>query len=56
MNRGLRWIVRKLQALLPMLAQPDMHHALTQMRVSHEKNIGLVDVLLRAGQFIDKKT
>ncbi|MBZ5792697.1 DUF6306 domain-containing protein [Burkholderia contaminans] len=47
LNRGQRWVVRKLQALLPTLAQPDMHHALTQMLVSHEKNIGSVDVQLR---------
>ncbi|KVW82466.1 2-nitropropane dioxygenase [Burkholderia cepacia] len=47
LNRGQRWVVRKLQALLPTLAQPDMHHALTQMLVSHEKNIGAVDAQLR---------
>lgn len=47
LNRGQRWVVRKLQALLPTLAQPDMHHALTQMLVAHEKNIGAVDVRLR---------
>jgi hypothetical protein len=47
LNRGQRWVVRKLQALLPTLVQPDMHHALTQMLVSHEKNIGSVDALLR---------
>ncbi|RQT10105.1 2-nitropropane dioxygenase [Burkholderia contaminans] len=47
LNRGQRWVVRKLQALLPTLAQPDMHHALTQMLVAHEKNIGSVDALLR---------
>ncbi|KKL30860.1 2-nitropropane dioxygenase [Burkholderia contaminans FFH2055] len=47
LNRGQRWVVRKLQALLPTLAQPDMHHALTQMLVAHEKNIGSVDVQLR---------
>ncbi|KWH00247.1 2-nitropropane dioxygenase [Burkholderia cepacia] len=47
LNRGQRWVVRKLQALLPTLVQPDMHHALTQMLVSHEKNIGAVDVQLR---------
>lgn len=47
LNRGQRWVVRKLQALLPTLMQPDMHHALTQMLVAHEKNIGSVDALLR---------
>ena len=47
LNRGQRWVVRKLQALLPTLAQPDMHHALTQMLVAHEKKIGSVDVQLR---------
>jgi hypothetical protein len=47
LNRGQRWVVRKLQALLPTLVQPDMHHALTQMLVAHEKNIGAVDVQLR---------
>nr|WP_071333764.1 DUF6306 domain-containing protein [Burkholderia contaminans] len=47
LNRGQRWVVRKLQALLPTLMQPNMHHALTQMLVAHEKNIGSVDALLR---------
>jgi hypothetical protein len=47
LNRGQRWVVRKLQALLPTLVQPDMHHVLTQMLVSHEKNIGSVDAQLR---------
>src|SRR5262249_18225396 len=35
LNRGQRWVVRKLQALLPTLATPDMHDALTQMLVAH---------------------
>ncbi|EGD02613.1 hypothetical protein B1M_20593, partial [Burkholderia sp. TJI49] len=47
LNRGQRWVVRKLQALLPTLDDPDLHRALTQMLVSHEKNVGAVDVLLR---------
>ncbi|XNL44406.1 DUF6306 domain-containing protein [Burkholderia lata] len=47
LNRGQRWVVRRLQALLPTLAAPDMHHALTQMLVAHEKNIGSVDAQLR---------
>ena len=49
LNRGQRWVVRKLQALLPTLADRDMHEALTQMLVAHEKNIGAVDVRLRDG-------
>ena len=49
LNRGQRWVVRKLQALLPTLADPDMHHALSLMLVAHEKNIGSVDVRLRGG-------
>ncbi|HKT64011.1 MAG TPA: DUF6306 domain-containing protein, partial [Burkholderia sp.] len=49
LNRGQRWVVRKLQTLLPTLADPDMHHALSLMLVAHEKNIGAVDVRLRAG-------
>ena len=49
LNRGQRWVVRKLQALLPTLADPDIHHALSLMLVAHEKNIGAVDVRLRAG-------
>ncbi|MBN3793095.1 nitronate monooxygenase [Burkholderia sp. Ac-20353] len=48
LNRGQRWVVRKLQALLPTLDQPEIHHALTLMLVSHEKNIGHVDARLRA--------
>ncbi|KFG95025.1 2-nitropropane dioxygenase [Burkholderia paludis] len=47
LNRGQRWVVRKLQAMLPTLDVPDLHHALTLMLVSHEKNIGSVDALLR---------
>ncbi|MCA8257592.1 DUF6306 domain-containing protein [Burkholderia sp. AU31624] len=47
LNCGQRRVVRKLQALLPTLAQPDMHHALTQMLVAHERNIGSIDALLR---------
>ncbi|AOJ90329.1 2-nitropropane dioxygenase [Burkholderia sp. MSMB0856] len=47
LNRGQRWVVRKLQALLPTLADPDIHHALSLMLVAHEKNIGAVDVRLR---------
>jgi len=49
LNRGQRWVVRKLQTLLPTLADRDMHHALSLMLVAHEKNIGAVDVRLRDG-------
>ncbi|KVT50653.1 2-nitropropane dioxygenase [Burkholderia ubonensis] len=49
LNRGQRWVVRKLQALLPTLDDPEIHHALTLMLVSHEKNIGHVDARLRDG-------
>ncbi|HIH2642144.1 TPA: DUF6306 domain-containing protein, partial [Burkholderia cenocepacia] len=49
LNRGQRWVVRKLQTLLPTLADPDIHHALSLMLVAHEKNIGAVDVRLRGG-------
>lgn len=49
LNRGQRWVVRKLQALLPTLANQDIHHALSLMLVAHEKNIGAVDVRLRGG-------
>ncbi|KVN73282.1 2-nitropropane dioxygenase [Burkholderia ubonensis] len=49
LNRGQRWVVRKLQALLPTLDNPEIHHALTLMLVSHEKNIGHVDARLREG-------
>ncbi|AXF24967.1 2-nitropropane dioxygenase [Burkholderia pyrrocinia] len=47
LNRGQRWVARKLQTLLPTLAAPDLHHALSLMLVAHEKNIGAVDVRLR---------
>ncbi|MGU7816181.1 nitronate monooxygenase [Burkholderia sp. AW49-1] len=47
LNRGQRWVVRKLQTLLPTLADPDIHHALSLMLVAHEKNIGAVDVRLK---------
>ncbi|QVN20450.1 2-nitropropane dioxygenase [Burkholderia pyrrocinia] len=49
LNRGQRWVVRKLQTLLPTLAEPDIHHALSLMLVAHEKNIGAVDARLRDG-------
>ncbi|KWC13254.1 2-nitropropane dioxygenase [Burkholderia ubonensis] len=49
LNRGQRWVVRKLQALLPTLDNPEIHRALTLMLVSHEKNIGHVDARLREG-------
>ncbi len=49
LNRGQRWVVRKLQALLPTLDNPEIHHALSLMLVSHEKNIGHVDARLREG-------
>ncbi|KVD47866.1 2-nitropropane dioxygenase [Burkholderia ubonensis] len=49
LNRGQRWVVRKLQALLPTLDNPEIHHALALMLVSHEKNIGHVDARLRKG-------
>ncbi|CAG9198678.1 putative Nitronate monooxygenase [Burkholderia vietnamiensis] len=47
LNRGQRWVVRRLQALLPTLANPDIHHALSLMLVAHEKNVGAVDMRLR---------
>ncbi|KVF77221.1 2-nitropropane dioxygenase [Burkholderia sp. FL-7-2-10-S1-D7] len=47
LNRGQRWVVRKLQTLLPTLADRDIHHALSLMLVAHEKNIGAVDMRLR---------
>lgn len=50
LNRGQRWVVRKLQTLLPTLADPDIHHALSLMLVAHEKNIGAVDARLRDGE------
>ncbi|KVO04431.1 2-nitropropane dioxygenase [Burkholderia ubonensis] len=49
LNRCQRWVVRKLQALLPTLDNPEIHYALTLMLVSHEKNIGHVDARLREG-------
>lgn len=50
LNRGQRRVARKLQALLPTFDAPDLHHALTRILVSHEKNIGAVDARLRAGR------
>ncbi len=47
LNRGQRWVVRKLQTLLPTLAERAIHHALSLMLVAHEKNIGAVDMRLR---------
>ncbi|MDR6500145.1 hypothetical protein J2785_003301 [Burkholderia ambifaria] len=43
LNRCQRWVVRKLQTLLPTLADPDIHQALSLMLVAHENNIGDVD-------------
>ncbi|KVV53729.1 2-nitropropane dioxygenase [Burkholderia cepacia] len=47
LNRGQRWVVRKLQELLPTFADPEIHHALSLMLVAHEKNIGALEVRLR---------
>lgn len=39
-SRGQRWVVRKMQTMLPTLADRDMHHALSLRLVAHEKNTG----------------
>src|SRR3546814_17998228 len=43
LNRGQRWVTRKLDALLPRVKDDALHHALLEMRDNHEANIGAVE-------------
>lgn len=45
LNRGQRWVVRELAALLPRVRDDKLHHALNAMRAGHEVNIGRVERL-----------
>ncbi|HEY6484575.1 MAG TPA: DUF6306 domain-containing protein [Steroidobacteraceae bacterium] len=42
LNRGQSWVVRKLEALLPAIAEPSIHADLTAMLDSHRANIELL--------------
>lgn len=45
LNRGQRWVVRQLTALLPRVRDEKLHHALNAMRAGHEVNIRRVEQL-----------
>jgi nitronate monooxygenase len=46
MNRGQRWVVRKLQALLPRVIDPQLQAGLGAMLAAHEANIARVTAAL----------
>ncbi|MDR2154044.1 MAG: nitronate monooxygenase [Burkholderiaceae bacterium] len=46
LNRGQGWVVRKLDALIPVVDDPEISQDLTQMLEAHRSNIGLVNTAL----------
>ena len=46
LNRGQRWVVRKLQALLPRVIDPQLQAGLGAMLTAHEANIARVAAAL----------
>lgn len=45
LNRGQRWVVRRLEALLPQLDEPELQADLTRMLEGHKSNIDKVSRL-----------
>ncbi len=46
LNRGQRWVVRKIAERLPAIADPRLHAFLTVMAKGHDANIGAVEEML----------
>ena len=49
LNRGQRWVIRKIEEQLPSLAEPRLKAFLTVMAAGHRVNIAAVDDALNAG-------
>ena len=49
LNRGQRWVIRKITEQLPSIADAELHGFLTVMAKAHETNIAAVDSALSAG-------
>ena len=50
LNRGQRWVIRKIEEQLPALADARLKAFLTVMAQGHRVNIAAVDEALNAGQ------
>jgi nitronate monooxygenase len=50
LNRGQRWVIRKIEEQLPSLADPHLKAFLVVMAKGHQLNIQAVDDALKAGQ------
>jgi hypothetical protein len=49
LNRGQRWVIRKIEENLASLADPDLHAFLDLMAKGHHVNIGALDEALKEG-------
>jgi nitronate monooxygenase len=49
LNRGQRWVIRKIEENLPTLADADLHAFLELMAKGHHVNIGALDEALKEG-------
>lgn len=47
LNRGQRWVVKRLRQLLPKVRDDSLHRALSTMLTAHERNIDRVDTKLQ---------
>jgi nitronate monooxygenase len=50
LNRGQRWVIRKIDEQLPAISDPPLHAFLRVMADGHETNISALDKALAAGQ------
>jgi nitronate monooxygenase len=50
LNRGQRWVIRKIEENLASVADPELRAFLAVMAKGHYINIGAVDEALKAGQ------
>lgn len=49
LNRGQRWVMRKIQETLPPIADPELRGFLVVMKDGHETNIGALEEALKKG-------
>jgi nitronate monooxygenase len=50
LNRGQRWVIRKIEENLPGVADPELHAFLSVMAKGHYMNIGAIEDAMKAGQ------
>jgi len=49
LNRGQRWVIRKIEETLPAITDPELHAFLSVMAKGHYVNIGAIEEALKEG-------